>query len=477
MTQVLHILKKDIRCFRLHIVLVFASAIFSVRTSIPQGGISLPALFGAVFWIAGTLLISMVIHAEAIPGSRLHWLTRPYRWKSLLAAKLLFLFLFVALPPAILMAAWLQAGGFSVREFFLPLVLRMLTLFFVWIVPAAALAAVTEGTTAFFAGLLFAVAGSAGLSGLLCCSSIPISVLWVPSLFAALILIGGAAVVLFIQYQRRQTALGRAAVGGIVILAVVVTAVTPFALGMKIQTLASRSDIDHSSVAVSMENELFSGDHGRGFYLDLSGVPAGLEAHADALVGSVMPGEGKAVDFSSRTMVLTSAGPGRKLRLQANLTDDAIARLRGKPVTIRGSAFITLYTATRVWQHDVSEKQEAVVDGVLCGPRETRPGIRYRDYLFLEFKCRAMLDSPRGTLNIHRQGGESFSLTIGSGSYNPLPGLGVRPYGELAVHGGMINLAQQPRQPSILVEFRYTEPVSHFWVNFEIPVEHFLGEF
>ena len=65
MRRILHILKKDIRCFRLEIVLVFLSAVISVRNAISDGGISQPEAFTALFWIAGTLLISRVIHRYA----------------------------------------------------------------------------------------------------------------------------------------------------------------------------------------------------------------------------------------------------------------------------------------------------------------------------------------------------------------------------------------------------------------------------
>lgn len=56
------------------------------------------AMLSALVPIAWWLLIARVIHAESPVGDRQFWLTRPYSWKNLLAAKLLFLVVFLYLP-------------------------------------------------------------------------------------------------------------------------------------------------------------------------------------------------------------------------------------------------------------------------------------------------------------------------------------------------------------------------------------------
>ena len=45
--------------------------------------------------VMACFLIARVIHAEAIPRHTQFWLTRPYRWRSLFAAKILFILAFV----------------------------------------------------------------------------------------------------------------------------------------------------------------------------------------------------------------------------------------------------------------------------------------------------------------------------------------------------------------------------------------------
>jgi hypothetical protein len=459
MSQILHILNKDIWCFRLEIVLVLLSAVISVRNAISDGGPSGPEAFTALFWIAGTLLISRVIHAEAIPGTKVYWLTRPYRWKSLLAEKLLFLFLFVGLPPAIVMLVSLEGAGFSLGEYLPSLLFFELMIFVVWIVPVAALAAITESLASFFAGLLFVGALGAVLSGLLwrSASIFPGAITWVPASLSALILICGAVVILYIQYRQRRTVFGRAFAAVSVILGVVMATFTPFALGMQVQSLFSRTTIDQTSMVVSLENKIFSGDFERGFLLDLKGLPPGFEARADALVGEVVAGDGMAADLSSSgPMVLTTGGPAGTTRFLAQMLDSDIARLRGKPVTVRGSVYVTMFTVTnpRTWHRGVSEGLEAVVDGVRCGRVDNGSA----------FTCRAMLGSPRGML-VFKPVDEPWALDIGSNFYRPFPGLDLSPYGEKSV-------GRQTQARA--VEFRYTEPVSHFWLNFDIPVERFL---
>src|SRR5688500_7485600 len=91
MRQALHILKKDAFYLRREICLVVAMA-------------AMFAFFPNALWtelllvIAAVYLIARLIHAESIPGANQFWITRPYRWQSLLGAKLLFILAFVNLP-------------------------------------------------------------------------------------------------------------------------------------------------------------------------------------------------------------------------------------------------------------------------------------------------------------------------------------------------------------------------------------------
>src|SRR5437764_1977797 len=105
MREAWHIFKKDIQYLRIEIVLVLAMiGIFTsiVSNGSPYGmdiaGVIPGAWIVILFSIASTYLMARLIHAEAIPGDNQFWITRPYNWQSLFAAKVLFLIVFVHVP-------------------------------------------------------------------------------------------------------------------------------------------------------------------------------------------------------------------------------------------------------------------------------------------------------------------------------------------------------------------------------------------
>src|SRR5262245_52525141 len=109
MRQAIHIFQKDVRYLWREIALVLAlAAIFTWIN---------PVWMDMLLLAAASYLIARLVHAEAIPGDRQFWITRPYRWGSLLAAKLLFMLAFVNLP--ILLAQWriVAAGGFPFSSY------------------------------------------------------------------------------------------------------------------------------------------------------------------------------------------------------------------------------------------------------------------------------------------------------------------------------------------------------------------------
>src|SRR5579863_636659 len=97
MRQTLHIFKKDVRYLRWEIalVLLLVAAFAQFQTSERE---DLPNVLIPLAWL---YLIGRVIQAEALPGYKQFWITRPYSRSSLFAAKMLFLLVFVTLPIAI----------------------------------------------------------------------------------------------------------------------------------------------------------------------------------------------------------------------------------------------------------------------------------------------------------------------------------------------------------------------------------------
>src|SRR5580704_13329656 len=93
--QALHIFRKDVRYLRREISLVLCLVAVFVWTETHSPD---PSWVEMLLPVAFGYLIARLIHAEALPGDRQFWITRPYGWKNLLGAKLLFMFVFVNLP-------------------------------------------------------------------------------------------------------------------------------------------------------------------------------------------------------------------------------------------------------------------------------------------------------------------------------------------------------------------------------------------
>ena len=121
MKQILHIFRKDTKHLWIEIAVSLAAlSIFAAfapdqwefspaamhrRSLIPL----LLLLVPATWW----LLIGRLIQAESLVGDRQFWLTRPYEWKKLLTAKVLFILLWIYMPFVLMQAAILKEAGFS----------------------------------------------------------------------------------------------------------------------------------------------------------------------------------------------------------------------------------------------------------------------------------------------------------------------------------------------------------------------------
>ena len=132
--------------------------------------------------VAWCLLIVRVVHDECLVGDRQFWVTRPYEWKKLLAAKLLFVAVFINAPALIVGVILLKKAGFSPFSH-LPGLLWMQVLLTLFLTLAATAAAVITATVAqvllvvlavvlYFIGVvsLFSVIPNSGMSS---ASSIP----------------------------------------------------------------------------------------------------------------------------------------------------------------------------------------------------------------------------------------------------------------------------------------------------------------
>jgi hypothetical protein len=179
------------------------------------------------------------------------WITRPYSWKSLLGAKALFISAFINIPM-------LLADGVIVRTYGLPLGAEMSGLLWsqvliaiVFILPIAALSALTTG----FVQLIFAiltpcvialgvaiVAPEVVLGGFLGGSD------RLKTYYALLVISVAASVILVWQYSMRRAAAGRSLAVAAGILAVLGMTLIPWSVVFRIQSSLSKQRVDQSLV-------------------------------------------------------------------------------------------------------------------------------------------------------------------------------------------------------------------------------------
>ena len=161
MKQILGIFVKDARHQWLEILISFAAiltlaftyhsrwktdaGLYTVSFSMFGLASRLPDLL--IFFIVPLswwLLTSRAIHEEKLVGDRQFWITRPYEWKKLLAAKLLFLAVFLYVPLFMAQCVILAQAGFSPFHFLPGLLYDSLLFMVVTVLPLVVLATVTR---------------------------------------------------------------------------------------------------------------------------------------------------------------------------------------------------------------------------------------------------------------------------------------------------------------------------------------------
>jgi hypothetical protein len=150
--QPLHIFRKD----AIHlwpetlvsIALLAAFAWADAQTWLPSDGGFNPAAFGAgilrfLIVISWLILISRLVHDEELVGDRQFWITRPYTWYGLLAAKIVYLVVFIGVPFLIMQAWLLHHAGLYPTHLVPALLKNLLFVALTFLLPLLAIAAVT----------------------------------------------------------------------------------------------------------------------------------------------------------------------------------------------------------------------------------------------------------------------------------------------------------------------------------------------
>jgi hypothetical protein len=179
---IIHIFLKDVRHLWREIAVSFA-LVAAYGRNVPYSwahpgatGVEFSfagAFFDARFWasmlvvlvpLAWAFTVIRGIQSESLVGDRQFWITRPYDWRQLLAAKLLFILVFVNLPMFILDLFLLSKADFTPLRYLAGLFWMQLLITIILLLPMAALAAVTATVVQLLLTLLVIVLYVVGLS-------------------------------------------------------------------------------------------------------------------------------------------------------------------------------------------------------------------------------------------------------------------------------------------------------------------------
>jgi hypothetical protein len=248
MNQTLHIFKKDAGYHWPEILISLAllglstrqelhpweheSALYSLSLafSLLAGRYVTPVTI--VFWV---FLIIRVVQDESLVGDRQWWVTKPYEWWKLLAAKLLFIFIFISVPLFHVQLLLLHQFGFPILANLPAVVLSQLAFYFVLFLPAMFLASLTKsfGQLLLTVGCILAVA--AGIAWL--ASKIPSGDIENPPAivehFQSILLWGSFLVILVWQFARRRRWISAAAFLAILAANALISMVVPNAKTME----------------------------------------------------------------------------------------------------------------------------------------------------------------------------------------------------------------------------------------------------
>jgi hypothetical protein len=284
MREALHILRKDVRALWPQILIVLAACAFCVLYRDEQHADQVTVMLTLARWF----LIVCLIHQEKLVGDREWWLTRPHSWKALLTAKLLFIAIFVQFPLLCADLAILFSNGLPLAPAWEHLAFRQACLALALVVPAAALAAVTEGLVS------FALAALAIFIAIFLPVAKDIDVArwgpmgWVPPAVMFVLLSLVAMGILLWQYSRRRPLPARSALGGATVVCSALLIVPPIGAGVGIATHSLRPPPETDAIRIEenrQEPPSTSPNKSNGYILTLpvhiAGMPAGMRAQPE----------------------------------------------------------------------------------------------------------------------------------------------------------------------------------------------------
>jgi hypothetical protein len=408
MKQIIQIFKKDLRRFRWEVatsvVLVSGFAWEEVRSwSTPEqfgnriAGLErgLPTILLFLSW---WLIVTRVIQDESLVGDRQFWITRPYDWRKLLAAKILFVAAFVNLPLLIADVYLLVRDGYDPTSYLFGLFWMQLMIVGFLLLPIAAFASITPSLAQMGLASLILMGYLAGVAAVN--AYIPNSSFSFDSDdLQPVLLVGVSAAAVILQYARRRTSQSRfllAAAGGIIAVWVVVTPygtlVTSHYPGLR---TGERAPVSLELLLPVLPNpdggETFSpsDDVEVNFPVKVSGVAVDSIVKVDGTMLAVQPRNGPGRNHGWESSVQLLYPDTRGVVLNFTLPRSYFERIKNRPATVRISLIMTEF-------HQSNAKDFLVPFGRFQIPGVGRCSANAE--ILAQLKCQSPLKEPSSLL-------------------------------------------------------------------------------
>lgn len=357
--------------------------------------------------IAWLVLIARVVHCERLVGDTQFWLTRPYDWRKLFAAKLLFIAAFLYAPFFVAQCLLLRAGGFHPFHYFGGLMFNLLLLTAVGVLPLMALSSLTTGFGRMMLVLLgvalvivAAAAGSANVPSVVV-SSVPdlvsgnlgVGVLFCGSLAAAMVM-----------YARR-----RAKTGWMIVIALtLVMSATAFfdpdgwMVNSSFPSLASGAVAPVSfAYAVADVRQPPASQSTDRHAVDISipvvvsGVKADYVANPQAVRVTMTDARGASWESPWQGFEPDHFLPGtRYTYIRFRMWRSVYDQFKGSPVTVRISIAVTMARKASASKIPLPDSDFAVPEIGVCKPDHWF----WRPNEIRGISCRSAMNAPRLTL-------------------------------------------------------------------------------
>jgi hypothetical protein len=400
MEQAVHIFWKDIRrCWReitISVVLLIIygwNEVHGWRRGEDWGmGIGLAGVFSVRFLhgmvvalipAAWAFSIVRIVQDESPVGDRQFWITRPYVWPKLLAAKALFFVTFINTPLLVLDVFLLTRAGFPASHYVVPLLWMQLLISVFFILPVAALASVTRSIAQMLLAVLAFIIYMVGVGTL--STLIPSSNFSDPvdSLIPALLILTSATVAI-LQYARRDTRRSRWLFGALAGTVVLIVVATPYGwiVAHRFPKLGADNDAPfHIALANKPLEPEYASDPkktaGIRVPLDISGVPPESIVAITGMLVHIESPNGLKWSSGWNSPGLTFYPETKTAQIAFSLKKNTFDGMKSGPVNISLRLAFTLF-------HDANQRTLMVPPGEfpiqaagMCFPfRDYSPAIR-----------------------------------------------------------------------------------------------------